>query len=176
MLNRFKTSYLAYRWFRRVAALAVGVFAIVLLVLTGGFPPWAWRLFFHALSQFSLLWGQRGLSIVAPFIGVSLLSLTIFVLWAAWLAVVCWMVLHWWRNRGAQVSVQENEGDPDMYWLPVEDDANYGYEVDPLISRPRDNMEVETAPYTAPPAGRNGHHPEPVAPRTARNVRFDIPF
>ena len=178
MLNRFKTSYLAYRWFRRASAVAAGVFAIVLLVVTGGFPPWAWRLFFHALSQFSLLWGQRGLGIIAPFIGVSLLSLTIFVLWAAWLAAAGWMALHWWRNRATQVSVpeQENEGDPDMYWLPIEDDADYGYEIDPPISRPCDNVEVETAPYAAPQPGRNGRQPEPVAPRTARNVRFDIPF
>src|SRR5579859_5795860 len=176
MLNRFKTSYLAYRWIRRVSAVAVGVFAIVLLVLTGGFPPWAWRLFFHALSQFSQLWGQRGLGIVAPFIGLGLLSLTIFILWAAWLAAAGWMVRHWWRARGAQVSLREDEGDAELYGLPEEDGDDYEYEFDLPVSRPRDNAGVETAPYALPDTARNGHQPAPALPRTARNVRFDIPF
>ncbi|HEY6542439.1 MAG TPA: hypothetical protein VIZ18_15960, partial [Ktedonobacteraceae bacterium] len=115
MLNRFKTSYLAYRWIRRVSAVAVGVSAIVLLALTGGFPPWAWRLFFQALSQFWLLWRQRGLGIVVPFIGLGLLSLSIFIMWGVLLMAVGWMVRHWWRARGAQVSLQEDEGDAGLY-------------------------------------------------------------
>src|SRR5579859_5947426 len=111
MLNRFMTSYLAYHRVRRASAVAVGVSAIVLLALTGGFPPWAWRLFFHALSQFSQLWGQRGLSIVAPFVGLGMLSLTIFILWGVILVAAGWMVRYWWRAHGAQLSMQGDEGD-----------------------------------------------------------------
>ncbi len=181
MLNRFITSYQASLWVRRLSALAVGVSAIVLLVLAGGFPPWAWRLFFHALSQFSLLWGQRGPGIVAPFIGVTLLSLTIFILWAAWLAAAGWMVLHWWSARGQQVPVQENEDDAGLYALPeddgYDDDFDFAFErPESPPSRPRDSVEVATTPYAAPGTAQNGHKPASVPPRRTRNVRFDIPF
>jgi serine/threonine protein phosphatase PrpC len=174
MLNRFKASYLAYRWFRRVSAMAVGVFAIVLLALTGGFPPWAWRLFFHALSQFSLLLGQRGPGIVVPFVGLGLLSLTIFILWAALLVTAWWMVRQWWRNRGAQASLQGEDSDAGLYALP-EEDAEV-YEVRRPASRPRGNAEGSSAPYALPGAAQHGRQPGPALPRTARNVRFDIPF
>ena len=170
-MNRFKTSYLAYRWVRRASAIGIGVFAIVLLALTGGFPPWAWRLFFHALSQFSLLLGQRGLSIVIPFIGLGLLSLTIFIVWAALLAIAWWMARQWWRNRGAQVSLQGSDEDAGLYAMPEEEDGEV-YEVQRPASRPRGNVEVPTAPYAA----QNGRQPGSALPRTTRNVRFDIPF
>lgn len=174
MLNRLKTSYLAYHWVRRVSAVAVGISAIVLLALTGGFPPWAWRLFFHALSQFSLLWGQRGLGIIAPFFGLGLLSLTILILWGAWLVAAGWMLQHWWRNRGAQLPVQEDEGDAGLYALPEDDEDDFEFERP--VSPPRGIVGVQTAPYITPGAAHNGRQPQPTAPRTARNVRFDIPF
>ena len=185
MLNRFITSYRASRRVRRVSVLALGVSAIVLLVLTGGFPPWAWRLFFHALSQFSLLWGQRGLGIVAPFIGVALLSLTIFILWALWLVAAGWMALHWWRARGQQAPVQEDEDEAGLYELPeddgYDDDFDFAFErPERPPSRPRESVEVATAPYAAPGAAQNGYKPAPAPapapPRRTRNVRFDIPF
>src|ERR1700736_3479584 len=128
MLNRFKASYTAHRWVRLVSGVATGVSAVLLVVLTGGFPPWAWRLFFHALPQLSLLWKQRGLGIVAPFAGLGLLSLTIFVLWGALLVAAGWMALHWWRARGAEVSLQEEEIDRAFYALPEEDDDLYEFE------------------------------------------------
>jgi serine/threonine protein phosphatase PrpC len=181
MLNRLKASYLASHWVRRVSALAVVVSAIVLLALTGGFPPWAWRLFFHALSQFSLLWGQRGPAIVAPFIGVALLSLTILVLWVAWLAAAGWMALHWWRARSQRISAQEGEDDAGLYALPEDDGGDDDYDFaferpERPASRPRESVGVPTAPYATPDVTQNGHKPASAPPRTARNVRFDIPF
>ena len=177
MLNRFLASYMAYRWFRRLSAVGVGVSAIVLLALTGGFPPRAWRFFFGALSQFSLLWALRGLSIVVPFMGLGLLSLTIFILWGVLLVAAWWMVRHWWRARGAQVSVREDEGDAGLYALPEEDGDAYEFErpASPA-SRPRGSVRVPGAPYAVPGAAPNGRQPGPALPRTARNVRYDIPF
>jgi serine/threonine protein phosphatase PrpC len=178
MLNRFKASYTAHRWVRRVSGVATGVSAILLVVLTGGFPPWAWRLFFHALPQFSLLWQQHGPGIVAPFAGLGLLSLTIFVLWGALLVVAGWMALHWWRARGAEVSLQEEEIDPAFYALPEEDDDLY--DIARPASRPRSVAEVSsgvpTAPYPVPGATQNGRQQGPALPRTSRNVRFDVPL
>jgi len=176
MLNRFKASYTAYRWVRRVSGVATGVSAVLLFVLTGGFPPWAWRLFFHALPQLSLLWQQRGVGIVAPFVGVGLLSLSIFALWGALLVAAGWMLLRWWRARGTEVSLQEEEIDPAFYALP-EDDV---YEFERPASRPRGVAEVPsgvpTAPYAVPGVAQNGRQQGPALPRTARNVRFDVPL
>ena len=178
MLNRYKASYLAYRRVRRLSAVAVGASAVMLLVLTGGFPPWAWRLFFRALPQFSLLWGQRGLGIVAPFVGLGLLSLTIFILWGALLVTAGWMIRQWWRTRGAEVSLQEDESDAGLYALPEADGDVDAF--DRPVSRPRAGAEVSTgvptAPYAAARPAQHGRPPGPAQPRTSRNVRFDIPF
>jgi serine/threonine protein phosphatase PrpC len=178
MLNRFKASYTAHRWVRRVSGVATGVSAILLVVLTGGFPPWAWRLFFHALPQLALLWGQRGPGIVAPFVGLGLLSLTIFVLWGTLLVVAGWMALRWWHTRGAEVSLQEEDIDRAFYALPEVDDNLY--DSARPASRPRGVAEVSlgvpTALYPVPGAAHNGRQQGPALPRTSRNVRFDVPL
>ena len=171
---------MAHRWVRRVSGVATGVSAILLLVLTGGFPPWAWRLFFHAVSQLSQLWKLRGPGIVAPFFGVGLLSLTIFVLWGALLAVAGWMAVQWWRARGAEVSLQEEAIAPALYALPEKPEDDDVYEFEFPASRPRDvaavSSGVPTAPYPAPGAAQNGRQQGPVLPRKSRNVRFDVPL
>jgi serine/threonine protein phosphatase PrpC len=178
MLNRFKASYTAHGWVRLVSGVATGVSAVLLVELTGGFPPWAWRLFFHALTQLSLLWGQRGMGIVAPFAGLGLLSLTIFVLWGALLVAAGWMALHWWRARGADVSLQEEEIDPAFYALPEEHDDVY--DIARPASRPRGGAQVSsgvpTTPYPVHGAAQNGRQQGPALPRTSRNVRFDVPL
>ena len=133
--------------------MATGVSAILLLVLTGGFPPWAWRLFFHAVSQLSQLWKLRGPGIVAPFVGVGLLSLTIFVLWGVLLVAAGWMALQWWRTRGSEVSLQEEEIDPAFYALPGEDGDVY----EPALSRTARNVRFDV-PLD------NGYAAVPTAP------------
>ncbi len=174
MLNRYKASYMAHRRVRRVSGVAIGVSAILLVVVTGGFPPWAWRLFFHTLPQLALLWGQRGPGIVAPFAGLGLLSLSIFVLWGALLVAAGWMALHWWRARVAGVSLQEGGIDPAFDALPGED-ALYG-RARPT-SRPRGVAEVSSSGVpTAPGAPYNGRQQGPFLSRTSRNVRFDVPL
>jgi len=145
-------------------------------VLTGGFPPWAWRLFFHVLPQLSLLWRQRGLGIVAPFVGLGLLSLTLFILWGLLLVAAIWMVLHWWRTRSEQVSLDE-ETNPALYQSPEEDNL-YGM-LHPT-SNPHNNEGIPFAsampPYPMNSAARNDRPQAPTIPRMARNVRFDIPM
>ncbi len=176
MLNQFEASYKAHGWVRRVSGLATAVAAILLLVLTGGFPPWAWRLFFQAVAQLSQLWKLRGPGIVVPFVGVGLLSLTIFVLWGTLLVIVGWMALQWWRGRGAKVSSREDASAPAHYTLP-EDDT---YKYDLPVARPRSAAAVSagipTTPHTTHGAAQNGRRREPVLPRTPRNVRFDVPL
>src|SRR5260370_25301726 len=101
MLNRFNASYTAHSWVRWSTGVALCVSAFLLAALTGGFPPWAWRLLFHALPQLPRLWGQRGPGILAPLLGLGLLSLTLFILWGLVLAAPAWMALPCSRARGA---------------------------------------------------------------------------
>ena len=177
MLNRFKASYTAHRWVRRVSGVAMGVSAVLLFVVTGGFPPWAWRLFFRALPQLALLWEKRGVGIVAPFVGLGLLSLTIFVLWVSLLLALGWMALQWWHTRGADVSLQEEDIDPAFYALPEEDNV---YDRARPASRPRGVAEVSlgvpTAPYAVHGAAHTAYKQGAAIPRTSRNVRFDVPL
>ena len=177
MLDRFKASYMAHRRVRRVSGVALGASAILLAVLTGGFPPWAWRLFFQALPQFSQLWKQRGLGVVVPFIGLGLLSLTLFILWGALLLAAGWMALHWWRARNRQASLEGEESNPAYHAASQEDGL---YDIARPASRPRGMGDVLLEP-AIPPYARNGmahtgRQQAPTMPRTARNVRFDVPL
>jgi len=150
----------------------------LLAALTGGFPPWAWRLLFHTLPQLPRLWGQRGLGIVAPLLGLGLLSLTLFILWGLLLVAAAWMALRWWRARDARPALEE-EIDPTLYQSPEQDDL---YNFLPPSTRPGDNGATQfgagaaTLPPSLSSAAQNGHQPAPAMPRTARNVRFDIPL
>jgi serine/threonine protein phosphatase PrpC len=72
---------------------------IALLAFAGGFPPWAWRFLFQAMSRLPALWVQRGPAIVLPFVGLLLLALTLFVLWGLILLVAALMVRDWLQRR-----------------------------------------------------------------------------
>jgi serine/threonine protein phosphatase PrpC len=178
MLNRFNASYTAHSWVRRGSGVALCVSAFLLAALTGGFPPWAWRLLFHALPQLPRLWEQRGPGIVAPLLGLGLLSLTLFILWGMVLAAAAWMALRWWRARDARPALEE-EIDPALYQSPEEDNS---YNFLPTSTRPDENGATPFAARAAalPPsfssAAQNGHQPAQAMPRTARNVRFDVPL
>ncbi|HET9999773.1 MAG TPA: protein phosphatase 2C domain-containing protein [Ktedonobacteraceae bacterium] len=177
MLNRFNASYAAHRRVRRVSGVALGVSAVLLAMLTGGFPPWAWRLFFHTLPQFSQLWAQRGLGVVVPFIGLGLLSLTLFIIWGALLLAAGWMALHWWRAREGQASLEEGKIEP-AYNVASQEDGLY--DIARPASRPRGMADVLLEP-AIPPYARNavaqsGRQQAPAMPRTARNVRYDVPL
>src|SRR5260370_4363157 len=159
MLNRFNASYMAHSWVRRGSGLALCVSAFLLAALTGGFPPWAWRLLFHALPQLPRLWGQRGPGIVAPLLGLGLLSLTLFILWGLLLAAAAWRALRWGRARDARPALEE-EIDPTLYQSRVEDNS---YNFLPPSTRPGDNGATPLAarPAALPPslssAAQNGH-------------------
>src|SRR5260370_10281894 len=178
MLNRFKASYTAHSWVRRGSGVALCVSAFLLAALTGGFPPWAWRLLFHALPQLPRLWGQRGPGILAPLLGLGLRSLTLVILWGLVLAAAAWMALRWWRARDARPALEE-EIDPTLYQSPEQDDL---YNFLPSSSRPGENGATPFAagaaalPSSLSNAAQNGHQSAQPMPRTARNLRFDVPL
>ncbi len=99
MLNQFKAAYVAHAWVRRSACIGLCAAGILLASLTGGFPPWAWRFLFQVLSQLGRLWQLHGIGIIPPLFGLTVLALTLFVLWGLILLAVLLIVRHWWRAR-----------------------------------------------------------------------------
>ena len=144
MLDQFKASYTAHRWIRRFCGALLCVFVILLATLTSGFPPWAWRLLFQVLPQLPRLWQLRGLRILAPLLGLALLSLTIFMLWICVLAACVLIARHWWRARDMSAPLED---EPSPYQSPRED---------PLYETTRGRVQTS------------------VISKTSRNVRFDV--
>lgn len=86
MLEEFKDIYDIHDWLRYVSWLGLLVAAVFLLWAPGGFPPQAWLLFFQLSTQFPSLWNVQGPSLLAPLLGLLLLSLF-------WLGA--WVLLIW---------------------------------------------------------------------------------
>ena len=81
LLERLQTAYMAKRWMRIAAGAGLLLSGILLLWISGGFPPWAWRLLFQVLLQVPRLWAVHGLLIVFPLVGLILLSATLLLAW-----------------------------------------------------------------------------------------------
>jgi serine/threonine protein phosphatase PrpC len=99
MLNRLRASYVAHSWTRHAAALGLCIAAIVLAMLGGGFPPWAWRLLAQSTPQLSGLLAMRGTSVIVSYTGLLLLSLTFVLLWGSMIYAAYAMLHHWLRTR-----------------------------------------------------------------------------
>lgn len=82
MLQQIKIASALYLWARSLAWLGLVSMAILLLAVSGGFPPQAWILLAHSLPLMGRLLVARGLPALASFTGVSLLSLTWGMAWA----------------------------------------------------------------------------------------------
>ena len=108
MLEHYKASYRANPWVRRGTLALLVVASILLASLTGGFPPWAWRLLFRVLPTLSRLWAMRGLAILPALLSLSLLSLTLFVIWTVIVLLALRMALYWWRERELHQSFEDD--------------------------------------------------------------------
>jgi serine/threonine protein phosphatase PrpC len=99
IIDRLKASYAAHRLIRFAAGISLGVTSVVLLATAGGFPPWAWRFLFQVLSQFPRLWADRGPGVILPFIGLLVLSLSVFALWGMIVLAAIFMMRNWLQRR-----------------------------------------------------------------------------
>lgn len=86
MLQSFKRSYDLRLWVKCLTWLALFASALLLLHITGSFPPLAWLVLARATPQLSLLIPARGLAALVPYTGLLVLSIT----WAA-----LWLLLAW---------------------------------------------------------------------------------
>jgi serine/threonine protein phosphatase PrpC len=96
LIERITRAYVASRGVRWLCVLAVLLSALLLFVLAGGFPPYAWRLLAQTLPQLPALLAARGSSVLLALVGLLLLSATILIVWGAllWLS---WRMLAYWR-------------------------------------------------------------------------------
>ncbi|HKV57854.1 MAG TPA: hypothetical protein VJO32_06210, partial [Ktedonobacteraceae bacterium] len=87
MLQQFKLAYAFNLWVKALAWIGLLCSALLLLAVSGGFPPPAWVLLAQSLPQMGRLLAAHGLSALASFTGVFLLSLTWGIMWAVLLWV-----------------------------------------------------------------------------------------
>ncbi len=98
-LQQFRLAYTTHRWVRTATSATLFVYVIALYWLTGGFPPWAWRMLFQVVPTLPRLWAIRGVTVVLPFVVLVLYSLSLLILWGALLFSLAQLVLHWWWQR-----------------------------------------------------------------------------
>lgn len=82
MVQQFKIAYTFHVWVKVLAWGGLLALAILLLAVSGGFPPQAWRMLAHSLPLLEPLLAAHGLPALASFVGILLLSLTWGVAWA----------------------------------------------------------------------------------------------
>ena len=82
MVQQFKIACALHLWVRALAWLGLLSLALLLLAVSGGFPPQAWIVLAHSLPLIGHLLTVYGLSALASFAGVLLLSLTWGTAWA----------------------------------------------------------------------------------------------
>ena len=99
LLERLQVAYMTNRWIRMAAPAVLILSAILLLWISGGFPPWAWRFLFQVIPQISRLWAVHGLFIVLPLFSLALLSATLLVAWGALILVSIRLIRAWWQER-----------------------------------------------------------------------------
>ena len=89
MLQQFKIACALHLWVRAIAASGLASIAVLLLAVSGGFPPQAWVLLARSLPLMGRLLVAHGLSALASFTGVTLLSLTWGMAWAMllWISI-----------------------------------------------------------------------------------------
>lgn len=99
-LEQFGIAYDIHLWLRCLSWLGLISGALLLLRVSGGFPPQAWHLLLQAAPQIPHLLGMRGPVIILSLVALVVLSLTWLALWVILLWASVAVVWHWWQNTG----------------------------------------------------------------------------
>jgi len=99
-LEQFGIAYDIHFWLRCLSWLGLLSGALLLLRVSGGFPPQAWNLLLQAVPQIPHLLGMRGPVIILSLVALVVLSLTWLALWVILLWVSVAVVWHWWQKTG----------------------------------------------------------------------------
>ncbi|GCE31128.1 hypothetical protein KDA_66120 [Dictyobacter alpinus] len=98
MSEKLKDAYRQYRWVKLVALAGLVLGGLLLLVCSGGFPPWAWRFLVQVLPQIPILWQMQGAAMLLPLVGLCLLSLSLLVLWIVIGILLVKVIKHIWND------------------------------------------------------------------------------
>lgn len=164
LLERITRAYVAYRGVRLLCVVLVLVSALLLFVLAGGFPPYAWRLLAQTLPQFPTLLATRGPGVLLALLGVLLLSVTLLIAWGAllWLS---WRMLAYWRYEWQELRNFAADLEEAQYQAEEMDEYSSDQYADD-----EDLAEVQSAPRQAAHAGAGQLQP----PATRRRVIYPL--
>jgi serine/threonine protein phosphatase PrpC len=156
LIERVTQAYVTYRGVRLLCAALALLSAPLLFVLSGGFPPYAWRLLAQALMQLPTLLTTRGSGVLLALLGIFLLSATILIAWGA-LLWLCWRMFAYWRYerqelRNFAADVQEAQ-----------------FQAEELDEYAADQYADEEEPEEVHPVLR-----QPVRPPTRRRVMYPL--
>ena len=99
LLEQLQAAYTDNSSIRIAARVGLILSGILLLWLSGGFPPWAWRFLFQVIPQVPRLWAAHGLPVVIPLAGLTLLSAMLLVAWVALILVSIRLLRSWRQER-----------------------------------------------------------------------------
>ncbi len=121
-IEQFGIVYEIHLWVRCFSWLGIIGGVLLLLWISGGFPPKAWLLLLQAIPQFLYLFNARGPQIVLPLVALVALSLTWLALWSALLWAGVAVVWRWGRNKRNQHDQQLAKAS----WEPTRSNHNGG--------------------------------------------------
>src|SRR5712691_8186764 len=98
MVQQLRAACIQNRWARVVVSLVLLIGVILLVALSGGFPPWAWRFLFQILPQLPQLWAVKGLIMLPALFSLVLLSTALLILWGIILAIAVELLRGWWHE------------------------------------------------------------------------------
>lgn len=95
MIEQVRTTYLYTHWAKVVALAGLLLGGCLLFIMSGGFPPWAWRFLVQTCVQLPRLWALQGAAVLVPFSGLILLALALLVLWVILVILVFRVIKDW---------------------------------------------------------------------------------
>src|SRR5690242_3258292 len=98
MVEQLRAACIQNRWARIVVSLVLLIGVILLIALSGGFPPWAWRFLFQILPQLPQLWAVKGFTILPALLGLVLLSTALLISWTLILSISFELCRGWWHE------------------------------------------------------------------------------
>ena len=103
MIKRLKAAYADNIRVKLAAFAGLVLCAGIFVVLSGGFPPWAWRfLFSSVLPNLPHLLAQQGAGVFLPLLGLLLLSLSLLIVWVVLIALMIKVGMRLWQDYRAR--------------------------------------------------------------------------
>ena len=158
MIQQIQTAYTDHQGVKLTTLIALILCGVLLYWLSGGFPPWAWRLLAQTMLLMDQLWSQRGAAILTPLAGLVLLSLSLLIMWVSLTIAAIKVGIHCWQDFQGHQSL-------DQQWQEAEqmsDNYIYNTRTQPQQQKlPSRHTQEEVSPVHTPrsTAFRAQHHP-----------------